>query len=198
MPAAGTAAGTAVGLTDDLPKGIIDRFRSLPMSRDAVLAGRTVADLVTNLIGLAVVAGAGAVVGWRIHNGAVPALGGFGLALRFADAMTWVGICLGIVYRSAEAAQATSFNFIFPLLFISNAPVATQGMAPWLRAVADWKPISARTASLRQPFGNPNPSARVHIWPMAHPELAIRLWSFAIRSVFVPLAIRLSRRHTAT
>ena len=148
MPAAGTAAGTAVGLTDDLPKGIIDRFRSLPMSRDAVLAGRTVADLVANLIGLAVVAGAGAVVGWRIHNGTVPALGGFGLALRFADAMTWVGICLGIVYRSAEAAQATSFNFIFPLLFISNASVATQGMAPWLRAVADWKPISARTASL--------------------------------------------------
>jgi ABC-2 type transport system permease protein len=191
MGIAGSAPGTAVALVADMKEGIIDRFRSLPMSRAAVLLGRTTADLLTQVIGGLVIAVAGLAVGWRIHTGPADALAAFGLALLFGYAFTWGGVCLGMVLRSVEAAQQLGFILFLPLTFVSNAFVPTQGMPAWLRVVADWNPFSAVAAACRQLFGNPNPSALVQAWPMQHPELATLLWSVVALVVFVPLAVRM-------
>jgi ABC transporter DrrB family efflux protein len=194
MGVAGTAPGTAVALVTDMSTGLIDRFRSLPMSRAAVLAGRTLADLLTQAIGALVVAGVGLAIGWRVHAGPADALAAFGLALLFGYAFSWAGACLGMVLRSPESAQQLGFILFLPLTFISNAFVPTQGMPSWLRAVADWNPFSALAAASRHLFGNPNPAATVHAWPMQHPELAVLAWSAALLLVFAPLAVRLYRR----
>jgi ABC-2 type transport system permease protein len=191
MGIAGSAPGTAVALVADMKEGIIDRFRSLPMSRAAVLLGRTTADLLTQVIGGLVIAVAGLAVGWRIHTGPADALAAFGLALLFGYAFTWAGVCLGMVLRSVEAAQQLGFILFLPLTFISNAFVPTQGMPAWLRLVADWNPFSAVAAACRRLFGNPDPSALVQAWPMQHPELATLLWSGVALVVFVPLAVRM-------
>jgi len=191
MGIAGSAPGTAVALVADMKEGIIDRFRSLPMSRSAVLLGRTTADLLTQVIGALVVAAAGLAIGWRIHNGPVDALAAFGLALLFGYAFTWAGVCLGMMLRSVEAAQQLGFILFIPLTFISNAFVPTQGMPAWLQVVADWNPFSAVAAACRRLFGNPDPSALVQAWPMQHPELATLLWSGLALVVFVPLAVRM-------
>jgi ABC-2 type transport system permease protein len=191
MGIAGSAPGTAVALVADMKEGIIDRFRWLPMSRPAVLLGRTTADLLTQVIGAFVVAAAGLAIRWRIHNGPVDALAAFGLALLFGYAFTWAGVCLGMALRSVEAAQQLGFILFIPLTFISNAFVPTQGMPAWLQVVANWNPFSAVAAACRRLFGNPDPSALVQAWPMQHPELATLLWSGVALVVFVPLAVRM-------
>jgi ABC transporter DrrB family efflux protein len=194
MGLAGTAPGTAVGLVSDMSTGLIDRFRSLPMSRAAVLAGRTIADLLTQVIGVIVVMGVGLAIGWRIHAGPGDALAALGLALLLGYAFTWAGACLGMTLRSTEAAQQLGFILFLPLTFISNASVPTQGMPGWLQVVADWNPLSALAAACRHLFGNPNPSAAVHAWPMQHPELTVVAWAAALIAVFAPLSVRLYRR----
>jgi ABC transporter DrrB family efflux protein len=194
MGVAGTAPGTAIAMVSDMSEGIIDRFRSLPMSRAAVLIGRTASDLLTQVIGTMVVAVAGLAIGWRIHNGLGDALAAFGLALLFGYALSWAGVCLGMVLRSVEAAQQLGFILFLPFMFISNAFVPTQGMPGWLQAIANWNPFSAIAAACRQLFGNPNPSALVQAWPMQHPELAVVLWSGVLLAVFAPLAVRLYTR----
>jgi ABC transporter DrrB family efflux protein len=191
MGIAGSAPGTAVALVADMKEGIIDRFRSLPMSRAAVLIGRTTADLLTQMIGALVIAVAGLAVGWRIHTGPADALAAFGLALLFGYAFNWAGVCLGMVLRSVEAAQQLGFILFIPLTFISNAFVPTQGMPAWLQVIADWNPFSAVAAACRRLFGNPDPSALVQVWPMQHPELAVLLWSGVLLVVFLPLAVRM-------
>ena len=194
MGLAQTAPGTAVAMVSDMSTGLIDRFRSLPMSRAAVLAGRSIADLLTQVIGVAVTAGVGLAVGWRIHTGVGDALIAFGLALLFGYAFTWAGACLGMLLRSPESAQQLGFILFLPLTFISNAFVPTQGMPGWLQAVANWNPFSALAAASRHLFGNPNPAAAVQVWPMQHPEQAVLLWSAALLLVFAPLAVHLYRR----
>ena len=194
MGLAGTAPGTAVGLVSDMSTGLIDRFRSLPMSRAAVLAGRTIADLLTQVIGVIVVCGVGLAIGWRIHTAPADALAGFGLALLLGYAFTWAGACLGMTLRSPEAAQQLGFILFLPLTFISNAFVPTQGMPGWLQPVANWNPLSALAAACRHLFGNPDPSAAVHAWPMQHPALTVLAWSAALIAVFAPLSVRLYRR----
>jgi ABC-2 type transport system permease protein len=194
MGMAGTAPGTAVGLVTDMSTGLIDRFRSLPMSRAAVLAGRTAADLLTQLIGVAITAGLGLAIGWRVHTSAGDALAAFGLALLLGYAFSWAGACLGMVLRSPEAAQQLGFILFLPLTFISNVFVPTQGMPVWLRTVADWNPLSALAAACRHLFGNPDPAAAVPVWPMQHPELATIIWAVAILVAFAPLSVRLYRR----
>jgi ABC transporter DrrB family efflux protein len=197
MGLAMTAPGTAVALVTDMSTGLIDRFRSLPMSRSAVLTGRTLADLMTQVIGAVVVAGVGLAIGWRIHSSVADAAAAFGLALLFGYAFTWVGACLGMVLRSPEAAQQMGFVLFLPLTFVSNAFVPTQGMPGWLQAIANWNPMSALAAASRELFGNPNPAASVQAWPMQHPELAVIGWSAVLLAVFAPLAVHLYRRKAA-
>ncbi|HEY6538066.1 MAG TPA: ABC transporter permease, partial [Candidatus Dormibacteraeota bacterium] len=195
---AGAAPGVAVGLATDIKSGIIDRFRSLPMSRGAVLAGRLTADLLTALLGLAVVVAVGVAVGWRVHTNPAEVLLGFVLALLFNYAMSWAGAAAGLWLHNPESAQAMAFVVFFPMIFVSNAFVALQNMPVWLRVVAEWNPVSTVTASCRELFGNPNPSGSVQVWPLQHPELATVVWAVALLLVFVPISIRLYRREDLT
>jgi ABC transporter DrrB family efflux protein len=194
MGLAQTAPGTAVGVVSDMSTGLIDRFRSLPMSRSAVLVARSVADLLTQVIGGVMVAAVGLAIGWRVHTGVADIAAAFGLALLFGYAFTWMGACLGMVLRSPEAAQQTGFIIFLPLTFISSAFVPVQSMPGWMQPVADWNPMSALAAAARHLFGNPNPAATINSWPMQHPELAVVAWSAFLLVVFAPLAVSLYRR----
>jgi ABC transporter DrrB family efflux protein len=193
MGLAQTAPGTAVAVVSDMSTGLIDRFRSLPMSRAAVLTARTIADMLTQMIGATVTAAVGLAIGWRVHTSAGDVIAAFALALLFGYAFTWAGVCLGMVLRSPEAAQQTGFVIFLPLTFISSAFVPTQGMPGWLQPVAEWNPMSSLAAATRQLFGNPNPAAAVQVWPAQHPELAVICWSLGMLAVFAPLAVRLYR-----
>jgi ABC-2 type transport system permease protein len=194
MGLAQTAPGVAVALVTDMSTGLIDRFRSLPMSRWAVLAARSVAELLTQMIGAVVVVGVGLAIGWRVHTSAADVIAAFALALLFGYAFTWAGICLGMTLRSPEAAQQTGFILFLPMVFISCAFVPIQGMPGWLQPVAEWNPMSAIATACRKLFGNPNPAAAIPSWPLQHPELAVLCWSAAMLVVFAPLAVHLYRR----
>src|SRR5580692_4109885 len=194
MGLAQTAPGVAVALVTDMSTGLVDRFRSLPMSRWAVLVARSIAELLTQIISAVVVVGVGLAIGWRVHTNAPDVIAAFALALLFGYAFTWAGVCLGMTLRSPEAAQQTGFIIFLPLTFISSAFVPTQGMPGWLQPVAEWNPMSALAAACRHLFGNPNPAASIQAWPMQHPELAVVCWSVAMLVVFAPLAVHLYRR----
>lgn len=190
-----SSMGTAVGLSTDLNGGVIDRFRTLPMWRASVLVGRSVADLLTAVLCTAIVLVTGVVIGWR-PDSLGGALEGIGVFLLFSYALSWGCACLGVVSKSAEAAQGVGMVILFPLAFVSNSLVATQHMPSVLRWIADWNPVSAVTAAARNLFGNPNPSAAISAWPMQHPVAASLLWSAALIAVFAPLAAHLYRRRT--
>jgi ABC-2 type transport system permease protein len=186
--------GTAVGLSTDLHGGIIDRFRALPMWQAAVLVGRSFADLMTSCICALIVAVTGLAVGWRPDAGVVSVIGGFALVLFFAYSLSWIAACVGLNSKSPESAASFGFIVLFPLAFVSNAMVPTQHMPGWLQAVADWNPVSAVTAGARQLWGNPNPSAAIHAWPMQHPVEAGLIWSALILAIAAPLASYFFRR----
>ncbi len=198
----GVVAATAIGLADDLQKGIIDRFRSLPMSRSAVLVGRTTSDLANNTLVLAVMTVCGLLVGWRIHTGVLAAIAGYALLFAFGYALTWVAATIGLSVRSVEVAQSAGLVWLFPLVFLSNAFVPLQALPGWLRPVAEWNPISAVVAALRDLFGNVPPAGTPGVatgsaaFPQQHPILVSVLWCVAILVVFMPLAVR-RYRHAA-
>jgi ABC transporter DrrB family efflux protein len=191
-----SAMGTAVGLVSDITTGAIDRFSTLPMWRSALLVGRSLADVLSAALCVSIVALTGLAIGWRPHESAGSVLAGFAVALLFAYALSWACGCLGIVSKGPESAQGVGLIILFPLAIVSNAMVPTVGMPGWLQAIADWNPVSAVTAALRDLFGNPNPSADLHAWPMQHPVLASLAWSVALLLIFAPLAAHLFRRKT--
>jgi ABC-2 type transport system permease protein len=188
--------GTAVGLSTDLHEGVIDRFRTLPMWRAAVLVGRSVADLMSAALCVTIVALTGLLVGWRPDASIPSVIGGFALALFFSYCLSWVAACVGLNSKGPESAASFGFIALFPLAFISNALVPTQHMPGWLQVLVNWNPVSAVTAGARHLFGNPNPSATIPAWPMQHPVEAALLWSVAILAVSAPLASYLFRRRT--
>jgi ABC transporter DrrB family efflux protein len=196
MGLAQTAPGVAVALVTDMQTGLMDRFRSLPMSRWAVLLAQSIAELLTQMISTVIVVCVGLAIGWRVHTNAADVAAAIGLALLFGYAFTWAGVWLGMVLRSAESAQQLGFILFLPLTFVSSAFVPTQGMPGWLQPVADWNPMSALAAASRHLFGNPNPAASVHSWPLQHPELAVIFWAVGMLAVFAPLAVRMYRRKT--
>jgi ABC transporter DrrB family efflux protein len=183
------AATTAVGLRDDLNKGILDRFRSLPMARSAVLSGRTLSDVVYNAGILIVLMASGFVVEWRVHTGIDRFLAGVGLLLLFAFAMSWIGVWLGLKVPTVEVAQQVAFTVLFPLTFLSNVFVPTATLPSLLRPVAEWNPVSALTAATRHLWGNPNPFA-AEGFPAEHPILLTLAWVVALLAIFVPLGVR--------
>ncbi len=183
------AATTAVGITDDMQKGIIDRFRSLPMSRSAYLSGRAVFDLIYNSGILVVLMLSGLAVGWRVHSTVPDFLFGVLLLLLFTFAMSWVGIFLGLWMKTAETAQQIGFVTIFPLTFISNVFVPPQSLPTWLQPVAEWNPVSTLSAATRELWGNPNPYAS-DAFPSQQPALMTIIWVVIIVAVFAPLGIR--------
>ena len=183
------AVTTAIGMTDDITKGIIDRFRSLPMGRSAVLFGRTLSDVVYNAGILIVLMLSGLVVEWRVHTGVVELLSGIGLLLLFTFAMSWLGVWIGMMVPTVEVAQQLGFTVLFPLTFLSNVFVPPQTLPALLRPVAEWNPVSALTAATRQLWGNPNPFV-AEGFPAEHPVLLTLLWVAVMLAVFVPLAVR--------
>ena len=188
--------GTAVGLSTDLHEGMIDRFRTLPMWRSAVLVGRSMADLMTSCLCALIVGLTGLCVGWRPGSSYISIVGGFALVLFFTYALTWVAACVGLNAKSPESAASFGFIVLFPLAFVSNAMVPTQHMPGWLQAVAEWNPVSAVCAGTRVLWGNPNPAGAIHAWPMQHPIEAALLWSLLILAVAAPLAAHFFRRRT--
>lgn len=189
-------AGAGAGIADDMHKGLIDRFRSLPMARGAVLTGRTLADLVQTALTVVVLAVVAVLVGWRINEGVPKALGAFGLLLLLGYAFSWIGALIGLSVRTPEAATSGGLIWLFPVTFISNAFVDTSGMTAWLRHIAEWNPFSATVQACRVLFGNPGVSEST-AWPMEHPVLASLIWSVLIIVVFRTLAVRKYRSATA-
>ncbi|AZM48327.1 ABC transporter [Streptomyces sp. WAC 06738] len=182
-------AGAGAGIAEDMHKGLIDRFRSLPMARGAVLTGRTLADLVQTALTLVVLALVAALVGWRFHEGLPKALAAFALLLLLGYAFTWVGALIGLSVRTPEAATSGGLVWLFPVTFVSNAFVDSSRMTPWLQHIADWNPFSATVQACRELFGNPGVSPS-DAWPMQHPVLASLIYSVAIIALFRTLAVR--------
>jgi ABC-2 type transport system permease protein len=191
------SAITAIGLADDLQKGIIDRFRSLPMARSAVLVGRTTSDLFNNVVVMIVMSICGLLVGWRIHRGFGYAAGAYGIMFAFAFAMSWVSATIGLSVRSVEVAQSAGFIWLFPLTFMSNAFVPTDTLPGWLQAVANWNPMSAVVAAARSLFGNQGTAAIPKAWSMQHPEITALGWSLLLLVIFIPLSVRKYRAAAA-
>jgi ABC transporter DrrB family efflux protein len=191
-----SSTGTAVGLSNDLATGAVDRFRTLPLWRPSVIVGRSLCDLLSSAVCVTIVAITGLAVGWRPHASVPSVLAGFGIALLFAYALSWAIGCIGLASKGPESALATGFLVLFPMAFVSNGMVATQKMPAVLQAIADWNPVSAVTSATRELFGNPNPSSEIGAWPMQHPVAAALLWSIAILAVSAPIAVALFRRRT--
>ena len=182
------SVSTGIGLAEDLQRGLVDRFRSLPMARSAVLTGRTIADLVRNLFVVLVMLLVGLLVGFRPEAGPVGWAGAIGLLLLLSFAFSWVGATIALMMRSVEAVQSAGFIWLFPLTFASSAFVQTDGMPGWLQAFANRQPITqvvdaVRGLLLAQPVDS-------HVWQAF-------AWCAGILLVFVPLSVSLYRRVAA-
>ncbi|MCQ4213068.1 ABC transporter permease [Streptomyces longispororuber] len=171
---------TMLAVTQDLNKGVIDRFRAMPMTNGAVLVGRSVADMVQSAAALVVMAGVGYALGWRVHGSVGAVVGAFGLLLLFRFAMLWMGIWLAMVAGRPELVQAVQI-LVWPVGFLSNAFTVPSTMPGWLGAVVEWNPMSATASSVRFLFGNPGGAD----------EVALALaWPVGLVAVFFPLAVR--------
>ena len=184
------ATFTGAGLADDIQKGIINRFRALPMSRSALLVGRTVSDVVYNALSLLIMALTGLVVGWGIDSSVLDAAAGFGLLLAFAYAFSWVMAYVGLLVPSVEVINNASFMVTMPLTFVANTFVPAENLPSVLRTFALWNPVSAVTQATRELFGNiPPGTVAPAVWPLQHPVLYTLLWAVVLVAVFAPLAV---------
>ena len=179
---------TAIGLNEDLKKGLIDRFRSLPMARSAVLAGRTLADVATNTLSIVVLLVTGLIIGFSFDASFVEIIGGFGLLLLFGYAFSWIFALLGLIVSSPEAANSLGFIAVFPLTFISSAFVPVESMPAGLQWFAEVNPFTIVVDAMRAlwvgaPAGN-------SVWGAV-------VWSLVIIAVFAPLAVSRYRRTAA-
>jgi ABC transporter DrrB family efflux protein len=176
---------TALGLNEDLQKGLIDRFRSLPMARSAVLAGRTLADVATNTLSVVVLIVTGLIIGFSFDASPLEIVGGFALLLLFGYAFSWVFALLGLIVSSPEAANSLGFIAVFPLTFISSAFVPVGSMPGALRWFAEINPFTVVVDAMRA------------LWvgaPAGHSVWGAVIWSFVLIAVFAPLAVSRYRR----
>ena len=186
-----TLAATAVGLAEDMKKGLIDRFRSLPISRGAVVIGRTFGDALLNILVLTVMAAAGYAVGWRPTSGSLSIALAFLFLFMFGYALSWIGIYVGLAVKEARTVQSVGFLVTFPLTFLSNAFAPTTGMPKALQYFAEWNPVSTMVAACRQLFGLKNEfGATASSWPSQHPLETSLLYMVLLMVVFIPLSIR--------
>jgi ABC-2 type transport system permease protein len=192
-----SSAIVAMGLTNDLQKGIVDRFKSLPISRSSVLIGRSISSLIHSSIGVAVMGLTGLLIGWRIRNGVLDAVLAFLLLLLFGFAMIWLGIWVGSLMRSVEAVQGFMFTVMFPLTFVANTFAPTERMPSWLRFIAEWNPVSSLTQACRELWGNNGlPAPADAAWPLQHSVPMAVAWSLLLTGIFAPLAVAAFRRRS--
>jgi ABC transporter DrrB family efflux protein len=190
-----TLAGTASGLAEDMKKGLIDRFRSLPISQLALIMGRTLGDSLLNIVVLAVMGIAGFMVGWRPTSGLLSVVIGFVFLLLFGYALSWVGIFVGLSASDARVVQNVSFIITFPLTFLSNAFAPTTGMPRALQYFAEWNPVSTMVAGCRDLFGLENQfGATAGSFPSENPLLTSFLYMIIIMAIFIPLSVRKYKR----
>lgn len=186
----------AVGLTSDIDKGIVDRFRSLPISRWSVLVGRSLSSLLHSCIGIVVMSLTGLVVGWRIRGSVADALLGYLLLLLFGFSMIWIGILVGSRFRSVEAVNGFMFVTTFPITFLANTFAPTENMPSWLRTIAEWNPISSLVQAMRQLWGNGAPAPADAAWPLQHAVVVSLAWSLGLAAVLAPSALAAFRART--
>lgn len=191
-----SSAVVAVGLTADLSKGIVDRFKSLPIPRPSVLVARSISSLVHSSIGIVVMGLTGLLVGWRIREGLLNAVLAYLVLLAFGFSMIWLGIWVGSIMRTTEAVQGFMFTAMFPLTFVANTFAPPEAMPHWLRVVAEWNPVSALTAACRDLWGNGGAPQADAQWPMHHPVIASIAWSIIFTAIFAPLALMAFRRRS--
>jgi len=186
-----TLAATAQGLAQDMEKGLIDRFRSLPIARSAVVIGRTLGDGLLNIVVLFVMGIAGFIVGWRPTSGPLHIFFGFLMLLIFGYALSWVGIFAGLISKDARVVANATFLFIFPLTFLSNAFASTTSMPKALQYFAEWNPVSTMVAAARQLFGFHNIfGVTAHSFPSEHPIVTSIIYMILIMVIFIPLSVR--------
>ena len=183
------ATFTGAGIADDMQKGIIDRFRSLPMSRSSMLLGRTASDVLLNALSVTVMSLTGLLVGWRIRESFLEAVAAFALLLLFSYAVSWIFAYVGLIVPTPEVVQNASFIILFPATFLANTFVPTDDFPSVLRTIADWNPVSTLTQAIRELFGNTSAALPPSdAWPMQHPVVYTLLWVAGILAVFIPLA----------
>lgn len=183
---------TGTGIAVDVGRGVVDRFRSMPMSRSSLLVGRSAADLLRALLELAVLVVCGLLVGWRMRNGVADALVALGLILLLRLALSWVGILLGLLFPNPDTIGLIVFPLAFPLTALSNILVAPGTMPTWVGAIAEWNPLSATVAAARDLFGNPGLGG--DSWAAQHYTLLAVMWPLVLIAVCVPLAVRRYQR----
>ncbi|MGH3745022.1 MAG: ABC transporter permease [Mycobacteriales bacterium] len=179
--------GAAIGMATDRHEGFVDRLRSLPIARGSVLTGRMTAEVALASFGLLVNLVVGLLVGWRVHRGPWHTLLALGILLLFVIAMTWLGTLIGLLVRSQEAVPGILFPILFPITFLANTFVPITGLPGWLKAIAEWNPVSAVVAACRGQFGNPNPG--LDSWPLQHSIPVAIGWALIISVVCATFAL---------
>jgi ABC-2 type transport system permease protein len=193
-----TAFGVAMSIANDRKNQAVDRFRSLPIAKGAVLGGHAVANLIKSLLPIAIMSLCGLLIGWRIRSSVVDAVAGYFLMVAFAFAMIWVGVLLGSLVGSPEGVQGIAFVALFPITFVASTFVPVASMPGPLKAVAEWNPVTTLSDALRELFGNPNtPTQPGDAWSIAHPVAYTWLWIIGVVVVCAPLAVRVYQRATA-
>ena len=193
-----TAFGVAMSIANDRKNQAVDRFRSLPIAKGAVLGGHAVANLLKSLLPIAIMSLSGLIIGWRIRSSIVDAVAGYLLMVAFAFAMIWIGVLLGSVVATPEGVQGLAFVALFPLTFIASTFVPVASMPGPLKVVAQWNPITTLSDSLRELFGNPNtPTHAGDPWSIANPVAYTSLWIIGIVVICAPLAVRFYNRSIA-
>ena len=189
------ATFTASGLAEDVQKGLINRFRSLPMSRSAVVAGRTASDVVYNTLSVVIMSLAGLAVGWRIRGSVLDAIVAYLLLLFFSYSFSLVMACLGLMVPTPEVVNNATFIVLFPMTFIANTFVPSDNLPGVLKTIAEWNPVSTLTHAVRVRFGNlpagtPEPTS----WPLQNAMVYSLAWAVLLIVVFAPIATRLYQR----
>ena len=188
--------GPATAIATDLGEGVVDRFRTLPMSRAAYLCGHVLAELAASALGITILLGAGLIVGWGIHSDVPHAIAGIGLILLLSFSMVWLGTLLGLVVRSPDSAQGMVFLIVFPMTFLASTFVPLDGLTPLLRGLASWNPVSTLAAAIRELFGNPIGMPAEPAWPLLHAVPIAVGWALLVLALSIPLAIRRFRTRT--
>jgi ABC-2 type transport system permease protein len=186
-----TLAGTASGVAEDMTKGLIDRYRSLPIARSALVFGKTLGDSALNIVVLLVMGIAGFIVGWRPHAGLLELFLAFIFLLAFGYSLSWIGIFVGLTAKDARVVQNVSFLVTFPLTFLSNAFAPTTGMPKALQYFAEWNPVSTMVAACRTLFGMTNKfGVTAGSYPSQHPLTMSLVYMMLVMAVFIPLSVR--------
>ena len=189
--------GPGTSIATDLTEGIVDRFRTLPISRSAFLLGHMLAEFAGMALAITILSISGLIVGWRIESNPFHAVAGYAIMLCFALAIVWVGLLVGVSVRSPDAVMGVGFTVVFPLTFVASTFVPLGGLPGGLRQFAEWNPISSLAAAGRGQFGNPTAIPHDPAWPLTHPSSTACAWSAAILAVCVPLTIRRFRARTS-